>query len=125
MRTREVESGFDGKYGFELDRNEEIQALKSKRSQSSALDPTSYVEYPEQIIVVCKDEKVRNTLLKLINGRILQTKDYIKKIQMPMAVAKNYCDCFELVSFDDDDDDDNDDENETDSTKTDAVQSET
>ena len=113
MRTREVASCADGRYGFELDRNEECNSLKSRRSQSSALDPTSYVEYPEQIIVVCKDETVRNKLLKLINGRILNTKDYINKIAMPMPVSKHYCDCFELVSFDDDDD-------ETDTMNTDA-----
>ena len=83
--------------------------LKSRRSQSSALDPTSYAEYPDQIIVICKDEKLRNDLLKLINGRIMNTKDYIKKMEMPMGLGKVYCNCFEAESFDD-----TDDENETD-----------
>ena len=54
------------------------------------------------MVVVCKDEGLRNEILQLINGRILSIKDYIKTIQNPNPRLRNYCNCFEEVFFDDD-----------------------
>ena len=99
----------NGRHGFELDRNEDSRLnvpRKSGRSTSNALNPESYLEFPEQMVVVCKDEGLRNEILKLINGRILSIKIYIKTIQNPNPRLKNYCTCFEEVVSDDDDDDD-------------------
>ena len=107
MRTRET--FVDGRHGFELDRNEDSQLKvhqKTVRSKSNALNPESYLEFIEQMIVVCKNEELRNELLKLINGRILSTRDYISKMEMPVQTQKNYCCCFEAVSFDEEDEED-------------------
>ena len=57
------------------------------------------MEFPEQMVVMCKEETLRNELLKLINERILSTRDYIKKMEMPVGVAKHYCTCFEPEYF--------------------------
>ena len=103
MRTREVV--VNGRYGLELDRNEDSQLKvprKSSRSTSNALNAESYCEFIEQMVVVCKDEALRNQILQLINGRILSIKDYIKIMQNPNPRMKNYCNCFEQVVFDED-----------------------
>ena len=76
---------------------------KSGRSTSNALNPESYIEFLEQMVVVCKDEALRNEILQLINGRILSIKDIIKTMQNPAPRMRNYCTCFEKVIFDDDD----------------------
>lgn len=114
MRT--LERVLDGKHGFELDRNEDTQlkVRKSERSKSNALNPDSYLEFIDQMMVVCKDETLRNEILKLINDSILRTRDYIKKIEMPTGVHRNYCQCFEPDVFDDDEDEPNEND-ETDS----------
>ena len=107
MRTRET--FVDGRHGFELDRNEDSQLKvpqKTERSKSNALNPESYLEFIEQMIVVCKSEELRNELLKLINGRILSTRDYISKMEMPVQTQRNSCCCFEAVSFDEEDEKD-------------------
>ena len=96
MKT--LERILDGKHGFELERNEDSQLKvprKSERSKSNALNPDSYCEFIEHLTVVCKDETLRNEILKLINGSILKTRDYISKMEMPIGVQKNYCHCSE------------------------------
>ena len=55
------------------------------------------------MVVVCKDEALRNEILQLINGRILSIKDIIKTMQNPAPRMRNYCTCFEEVIFDEDD----------------------
>ena len=55
------------------------------------------------MVVVCKDEALRNEILQLINGRILSIKDIIKDMQNPAPRMRNYCTCFEEVTFDEDD----------------------
>ena len=67
------------------------------------------------MVVVCKDEALRNEILQLINGRILSIKDYIKTIQNPNPRIKNYCHCFEEVVSDEEEkkEETNDDEVET------------
>jgi len=104
LKTRETV--VNGKYGFELDRNEDTQLKvprKSGRSTSNALNPESYIEFLEQMVVVCKDEALRNEILQLINGRILSIKDILKELQNPAPRMRNYCNCFEEVTFDEDD----------------------
>ena len=103
MRTREV--AVNGRYGLELDRNEDSQLKvprKSSRSTSNALNAESYCEFIEQMVVVCKDEALRNQILQLINGRILSIREYINIMQNPNPRIKNYCNCFEEVVFDED-----------------------
>ena len=95
----------NGKHGFELDRNEDSQLKvprKSDRSRSNALNPEAYLEFLEQMVVVCKDEGLRDEILQLINGRILSIKDYIITMCIPRARLRNYCYCFEDVFFDND-----------------------
>merc|ERR1711974_527257 len=103
QHLRTLERVFEGKHGFELDRNEDSQlkVRKSERSKSNALNPDSYLEFIDQMKVVCKDETLRNEILKLINDSILKTRDYIKKMEMPIGIQKNYCQCFEPDVFDD------------------------
>ena len=106
----------NGKHGFELDRNEDAQLKvprKSDRSRSNALNPESYLEFLEQMVVVCKDEGLRDEILQLINGRILSIKDYIIIMTNPRARLRNYCNCFEEVFFDDNEKEPKDENNET------------
>ena len=72
------------------------------------------MEFIDQMTIVCKDETLRNEILKLINDSILKTRDYIKKMEMPIGVQRNYCQCFELDVFDEEEDAPNE-KDETDS----------
>ena len=83
-----------------IDRNEEPQNLRSRRSQSSALNPESYTEFPEQMIVICENEELRNELLQLINQRILEIRNIIGNLEMPSGVQRIHCDCFDVENFD-------------------------
>ena len=98
LKTRE--SCLEGKDGFEIDRNEEPQNLRSRRSQSSALNPESYTEFPEQMIIICENEQLRNELLQLINQRILEIRNIIDQMEMPSGVHRIHCDCFDVEDFD-------------------------
>merc|ERR1719266_2281702 len=89
LKTRE--SCLEGRDGFEIDRNEEPQNLRSRRSQSSALNPESYTEFPEQMIIICENEQLRNELLQLINQRILEIRNIIDQMEMPSGVHRIHC----------------------------------
>ena len=102
MLVRELEFSVKGKPRIEIDRNvQEDSYRRTKRSTSSEIKATSYVEFPEQVIVQCEDKGQRNNLLQVVTERIKYFQDIISRIFIPPdRRTDRSCDCFNIESFD-------------------------